>query len=218
MTTVAASAVTLVAEEYPPRDRAVRPAGGALAEGPQSISAPIQATHTEPLKHNAEAFSSAKALPLPSARSSTSAGERPSSGPHTFGAIVTVIVSLSIVLGLFGACAWLMRRGLPNTGRTLPADAVSVLGRAPLAGRQQMHLIRFGNKMLLVCVSPAGVDSLGEISDPAEIDRLAALCEQQQTTSATAAFKQIFNQIAGDRSPAKWFAPKSAAAKEAADV
>ena len=123
-----------------------------------------------------------KPLALPGAPAE-SAGEKTSSGTRTLGAIVTVVVSLGIVLGLFTGCAWLMRRGLPNTAKTLPADAVSVLGRAPLAGRQQMHLVRFGNKMLLVCVSPTGVDSLGEITDPAEIDRLAGLCEQQQPTS-----------------------------------
>ena len=81
-----------------------------------------------------------------------------------------------------------------------------------------MHLIRFGNKMLLVCVSPSGVDSLGEITDPAEIDRLAGLCEQEQATSATAAFKQIFGQVARGQSPARWLAPKSTAAKGVRDA
>jgi len=62
--------------------------------------------------------------------------------------------------------------------RRLPGEVVETLGRVPLAGRQQMHLLRFGNKLLLVCVSPTGVDTLGEITDPSEIDRVAALCAQ----------------------------------------
>lgn len=177
----------------------------------------VQATHTEPARSFTETRPVSKPLPLPGAPAQ-STGDKTSSGPHTLGAIVTVIVSLAIVLGLFAGCAWLMKRGLPNTGKTLPVDAVSVLGRAPLAGRQQMHLVRFGNKMLLVCVSPTGVDSLGEITDPAEIDRLAGLCEQQQATSATAAFKQVFGQVARGQSPTTWFAPKSTAAKEVRDA
>jgi flagellar biogenesis protein FliO len=194
-----------------------RQPAGANRNPPNSNNGVMQATHTEPARSPNEARPTHKPLALPGAPAE-SAGEKTSSGTHTLGAIVTVIVSLGIVLGLFAGCAWLMRRGLPNTAKTLPTDAVSVLGCAPLAGRQQMHLVRFGNKMLLVCVSPTGVDSLGEITDPAEIDRLAGLCEQQQATSATAAFKQIFGQVARGQSPAGWFAPKSAAAKEARDV
>jgi flagellar biogenesis protein FliO len=208
---------------YPQNPRAVQQptAPSAVGANPNSGVAPnngvAQAAYTEPGRLPSDANPTHKPLALPGA-SAQSAGEKMSSGPHTLGAIVTVVVSLGIVLGLFAGCAWLMRRGLPNTAKTLPADAVSVLGRAPLASRQQMHLVRFGNKMLLVCVSPSGVDSLGEITDPAEIDRLAGICEQQQATSATAAFKQIFGQVARGPSPAGWFAPKSAAAKEARDV
>jgi flagellar biogenesis protein FliO len=134
------------------------------------------------------------------------------------GAIVTVVGSLAVALGLFWACAWAMRRGLPNNARRLPAEVVDVLGRAPLAGRQQMHVLRFGNKLLLVCISAGGVDTLGEITDPAEIDRVAGLCEQQRPQSATTAFKQIFGQLARERSPVKTLRRKSALAEEAADV
>jgi flagellar biogenesis protein FliO len=211
------SAVAADDPAFQPRG-AVRQAGGAMPTSPQAVSAPAQATHAAPLKSQSEIQPPHRPLPLPGAHNSDSPGDKAASGSRTFGALVTVVVSLAVVLGLFGACAWLMRRGLPSNARTLPSEAVSVLGRAPLAGRQQMHLVRFGNKMLLVCVSPSGVDSLGEITDVAEIDRIAGLCEQTQTASATAAFKQIFGQVARDRSPARWLAGKSAARKEAADV
>ncbi|HEY2881821.1 MAG TPA: flagellar biosynthetic protein FliO [Pirellulales bacterium] len=124
------------------------------------------------------------------------------SGSRTLGAIVSVVGSLAGVLGLFFALAWLLRRGMPNAARRLPNEAVEVLGRAPLAGRQQMHLLRFGNKLLLVCVSPSGVDMLGEITDPLEIDRLAGICQQTEPTSATNSFRQIISQLAGDKSVA----------------
>jgi flagellar protein FliO/FliZ len=211
---------TILAIDAPPYLQNARPGSQQptpAAGGANPNNGVVQAGHTEPARSAAETRPAAKPLPLPGAHAE-SAGEKTSSGPRTLGAIVTVIVSLGVVLGLFGACAWLMKRGMPTNAKTLPAEAVSVLGRAPLAGRQQMHLVRFGNKILLVCVSPNGVDSLGEITEPAEIDRLAGLCEQQQATSATAAFKQIFGQVARGQSPTSWFAPKSAAAKEARDV
>lgn len=127
--------------------------------------------------------------------------EKTSSWSRTLGAIVSVVVSLAVVLLLFFAIAWLMRRGLPNSARRLPGEVVEVLGRAPLAGRQQMHLLRFGNKLLLVCASPSGVDTIGEITEPLEIDRLAGMCAQLEATSASTTFKQIFGQMAREKSP-----------------
>ena len=39
-------------------------------------------------------------------------------------------------------------------------DVVQVLGRAPLSGKQQMHLVRFGGKLLLLSVTPSGAETL----------------------------------------------------------
>jgi flagellar biogenesis protein FliO len=190
--------------------------GAGQASSPPGVA--VQATHTEVQPQRQSAPVVEKSPPLPAPPHASLGSERTSSGPRTMGAIVTVVVSLAVVLGLFWACAWLMRRGLPSTSRRLPAEVVDVLGRAPLAGRQQMHVLRFGNKLLLVCISASGVDTLGEITDPAEIDRVAGLCEQQQPQSATTAFKQIFGQLAAERSPTKTLRRKSAVAEEAADV
>jgi flagellar biogenesis protein FliO len=102
---------------------------------------------------------------------------------------------LAIVLGLFLAVAWALRRTAPKGTMLLPGEVVEVLGRAPLAGRQQMHLLRCGNKLLLVSVTPAGAETLTEVTEPAEVDRLAGLCRQAHPRSATTAFRQIFQQF-----------------------
>lgn len=140
-----------------------------------------------------------KQLMLPAPRHDSST-EKSSTGSRTLGAIASVVASLAVVLGLFFVVAWFMRRGMPNSARRLPAEVVEVLGRTPLAGRQQMHLLRFGNKLLLVCMSASGVDTIGEITDALEIDRLAGLCAAQETTSASTTFKQIFGQMAAAKS------------------
>ncbi|HTQ40948.1 MAG TPA: flagellar biosynthetic protein FliO [Pirellulales bacterium] len=160
-----------------------------------------QATHQEAEPSRFIAAGSETSIPLP-APPRDAGGETFSAGPRPLGAIISVIVSLAVVLGLFLVAAWFMRRSLPSSGRHLPTEVVEILGRTPLAGRQQMHVLRFGNKMILVCVSPTSVDTLGEITDPLEIDRLAGLCAQTQSSSATAAFKQIFSQLVRDKSPA----------------
>jgi hypothetical protein len=62
-----------------------------------------------------------------------------------------------------------------------------------------MHLVRFGHKLLLVSVTAGGAETLSEIIEPAEVDRLAGICQQAQPNSATHAFRQVFRQF-GDRS------------------
>ena len=113
--------------------------------------------------------------------------------------MVTVVGSLGIVLGLFLLIAWFMRRSAPQSLTRLPDEAFEVLGRAPLLGRQNVHLLRCGNKLLLVSITPVGAETLTEITDPEEVDRLAGLCRQSGPRSSTAAFQQVFEQLAPKR-------------------
>lgn len=114
----------------------------------------------------------------------------------------TVAASLSLVLGLFLTAAWLLKRSLPKAAGLLPADVVQVLGRVQLAGKQFVHLVRCGNKLLLVSVTPGGSETLTEITEPLEVDRLLGICAQQNRTSATAAFREVFQQLGRERSHA----------------
>lgn len=114
--------------------------------------------------------------------------------------LVTVLGSLAIVLGLFFLVVWLMRRGMPKAARILPTEAVEVLGRAPLPGKQQMHLVRCGPKILLLSVSATGAETLTEITDPDEVARMIALCYRSQPGSATATFRDVMDQFGRERS------------------
>jgi flagellar biogenesis protein FliO len=120
----------------------------------------------------------------------------PSSGP----ALLSMLGSLVFVLAIFFGLIWLLRRGMPKGTRVVPSEVIEVLGRAPLVGRQQMHVVRFGNKLLLVSLSPGGAETLSEITEPAEVDRLAGICQQSQSNSATNAFRHVFRQFGEDRS------------------
>lgn len=108
----------------------------------------------------------------------------------------TMFASLCLVLGLFFLAIWMLKKAAPKGARMLPADVVEVLGRVPLGSKQNAHLLRVGNKMVLVSVSAGGAETLTEITDPMEVDRLAGICQQQQPHSSTNAFKQIFQQFA----------------------
>lgn len=124
--------------------------------------------------------------------------ERPSRSSTP--SMVTVIGSLAVVVGLFLLFTWGMRRTLPGQVATLPKEVVDVLGRAALASRQQVYLLRCGSKLLLVSVTPAGVETLTEIVDPLEVDRLLGMCAQLRADSTTTAFRQFFQHFAQEPS------------------
>lgn len=113
--------------------------------------------------------------------------------------LVPVFGSLGVVLGLFFLVMWVLRRGMPKSSQSLPTEVVEVLGRTALGSRQHAHLLRCGNKLLLVSLSATGAETLTEVTDPIEVDRLAGLCRQSQPHSATATFRNIFQQFGRDR-------------------
>ena len=135
-----------------------------------------------------------KTIPLPGPGASHRGSSRGASG---LSPIVTALGGLAVVVGLFFLVAWALRRAAPRMAGALPGEVFEVLGRAPLSGRQQVHLLRCGSKLLLVSVTPAGAETLTEITDANEVDRLAGLCEQARPGSATETFRQVLEQLTG---------------------
>jgi flagellar protein FliO/FliZ len=113
--------------------------------------------------------------------------------------LTTVAGSLALVLGIFFLVVWLLRHTAPNGPGTLPAEVFEVLGRAPLANRQHVHLLRCGNRLLLVSVGSVGTGSgaktLAEVTDPEEVERLAGLCRPVRPGRPAASLRQMFRQV-----------------------
>ena len=126
--------------------------------------------------------------------------DRPAA-PTPTNALGTVAGSLGAVLALFMIIVWCTRRFSPAGTAVLPQEAVELLGRAPIPGRQQMQLIRIGNKLLLVAHSPVGMETLTEITDATEVEQLVSLCKRGQSGSASAAFRQALTQLASEPAP-----------------
>lgn len=126
---------------------------------------------------------------------SAAGNESQTSSPSGLPSLVTVFGSLGIVLAAFFVLAWLMKRGIPKNMGMLPTEVVEVLGRAPLGQRQHVHLMRCGSRLLLVSVSATGAETLSEITDPVEVDRLTGICAQHRGDSVTASFRQVLNQF-----------------------
>jgi hypothetical protein len=58
-----------------------------------------------------------------------------------------------------------------------------------------MHVLRFGDKLLLVCISQTGVETLSEIEDAAEVERLTKLCQKSRPSSVPGTFDQVFGKL-----------------------
>jgi flagellar biogenesis protein FliO len=100
-----------------------------------------------------------------------------------------------MVVGLFLLCAWALRRGARSSVKLLSGDVAQVLGRVPLAARQFAELVHVGNKLVLLSVTSAGAETLTEITDPLEVDRLLGICKQADSASSTAEFDEMFRQL-----------------------
>lgn len=136
-----------------------------------------------------------ESLPLTPRRLREPSNENSSKAQTPTRAVTTVFASLAIVLGLFVLVVWVTRRTRPKGSMSLPKEVVQVLGRVPLAARQQLHLVRLGNKLLLLSVTANGSETLSEITDVDEVERLAGICQQNQPGSITATFRQVLLQL-----------------------
>jgi flagellar protein FliO/FliZ len=194
----------------PRRGSVVPAAPPMLAVPPRRDDRVVPALWTEPagaskqIPHNS--VYNAKPLPPPNQpvqTNPTAPGKarplKPAKKPGDFNSLISAAGGLGIVIGIFLLGAWLFRRSAPQSLTRLPGEAFEILGRAPLAGRQQVHLLRCGNRLLLVSVTPTGAETLTEITDPVEVDRLTGLCCQAHPQSSSTAFRQIFDQFAPRR-------------------
>ena len=114
---------------------------------------------------------------------------------------VTTLAALVFVVGLFFVFAWTIKRGSPKSSRTVPKEAVQILGRVPLSARQFGQLLQVGNKIILVSVNTNGIEKLAEIDNPQEVQRLLGLCASSSRGSSQAEFNEVFGQFAKEAAP-----------------
>lgn len=135
--------------------------------------------------------------PLNSKRADSSQADNKTSGSNTLKMLFSVGSSLLIVIGLFLGVTWCYRKTLNTSLGGIPKQVVSVLGRTAIAPRQQLILVRFGSKLILVSMNQGETRAISEITDPLEVDQLAGTCECHQPHSLTNSFRNILNQTGG---------------------
>ncbi len=150
------------------------------AENPTSGVPPLNAANAENIPLGPRGAGQQAGTPAGSIR-----------GPTTGRTMTTVVGGLAVCLGVFFLFVWVTKRHAPPGLARLPKEVVESLGRAPLSGRQHLQLLRVGRKLVLLNVTPTGAETLTEISDPTEVDRLVGLCQQTSPTSVTASFRDV---------------------------
>lgn len=129
-------------------------------------------------------------LPKPSSRSTSS---KPVVGIE---ALSTVAASLAMVIGAFLLLVIALRRGNSRHQKSLPSEVFEVLGRKAVNHKTQLQLLRIGSKLVLVSVTSDGMETVSEIDQPAEVDRIAGLCRQKHAGSITRSFAEILGGAA----------------------
>ena len=178
----------------------VHASNAAWVASPSAPSNVTQANYTEPVANTTPAQADqtvTKRTPLNSKKQDTSLAEGKRSGSNTLQMLFSVGSSLLIVVGLFLGVAWCYRKTLNTSMGGIPKQVVSVLGRTALAPRQQLILVRFGSKLVLVSLNQGETRTISEITDPIEVDELAGTCESHQPHSLTNSFRTILNQSGG---------------------
>ncbi|MFQ5733026.1 MAG: flagellar biosynthetic protein FliO [Planctomycetaceae bacterium] len=139
--------------------------------------------------------------PLRSAKS----GVKPNSTGGSYWQTLAVLAGIVVVI-VVGA-KFLKKHG-PLLPGSIPNDALEVLGRRAIDRGQLIYLVRLGSRILIVGSSSSGLQTLGEVTDPVEIDYLAGTCRQSTEGSAIRqGFLTLFNRQFARSDPERDSAP-----------
>ncbi len=103
--------------------------------------------------------------------------------------------SLAIVLSLFLGLVWVTKRRRPR-GFQLTNQTLEVIGQTPLSKNHTLHIVKLGQRLLLVSAGESEVTCLSEITDPVEIEQL--LSSATTTLPKHSTFKSLFAQYDQD--------------------
>ena len=104
--------------------------------------------------------------------------------------LARVFGSLAIVLGGYFGLVWLMRGMSPQSNQSLPQEVVEVLGQSTFGPRKMLQLVRLGSKLLLLMHHNDGIQTIGEITDPHEVEYLVSLCGGKKANQSAIAIRK----------------------------
>ncbi len=108
-----------------------------------------------------------------------------------------VLGALAAVIGLIFLLRWLGKRffALPTAQRS--SGVVQVLSRSVLSPKQQLVLVRVGQRVLVAADNGAQLSPLSEITDPDEVASLMGQLQSEKGNGASGTSSRAFNSMFG---------------------
>jgi len=116
-----------------------------------------------------------------------------------FGAIVRVIFSLGLVLGLLYATLWLIRRFSGGVTGPATAGAVRIVGRIYLGPKIVVFFLRLADELLVIGTNAGSISLLTTITDEDAVRRIENDLRSAHVGGGVSGFAHLF-----DRSLAKF--------------
>jgi flagellar biogenesis protein FliO len=115
--------------------------------------------------------------------------------PNFLGPIASIIGSLLIVISIFLILALLFRKISPTAIQSLPKEAFESLGKACLSQKLQVHLLRLGNRLILVSATNDTLTPITEITDPDEVVAVLGMCRQLNNNGINKFHQNLTSQL-----------------------
>ncbi|MDR1483707.1 MAG: hypothetical protein LBT09_02670 [Planctomycetaceae bacterium] len=112
-----------------------------------------------------------------------------------FGPVVSVVASLLIVISVFLIFTFLFRKISPNAVQNLPKEVFENLGKTFLSQKLQVHLLRLGNRLILVSAANDTLTPIAEITDPDEVVAVLGMCRQLNNDSINKFHQNLSAQL-----------------------
>lgn len=165
---------------------------------PQQTAGDISVLEPQPL----QSLQSFPRLPLqprvtePTSKSATTSAISQSSIPNFSQSATRMVAALAVVLGAFMVLLWVTKKIQGPSQSIMSKQTLEVLGQKQINKIHSLHLIRLGQRILLISASDSSVTCLSEINDPVEVAQLLETNSQAGESSELprSTFKRIFAQ------------------------
>ena len=106
------------------------------------------------------------------------------------------IGALGLVAALIFVARYLLRRFGGRSAAVGRGGPIDVLARVPVAAKQHLLLVRFGERLVLAGSGPGALTTLSEITDPGEVERVLKSLTESQSGSFAHLFRKKSDEFA----------------------
>ena len=122
--------------------------------------------------------------------------------------LLSALGSLCLVLGTFFVFVLLLKKVGPKNGGSLPKEALENVGRYALNPKLQLNLIRLGNRLILVAITPDGaVETISEIDSKDEVTQILGMCRKLDPNGSQTQFREVLHELEQEKTPGGFFGP-----------